>query len=163
MLASLIVLLVFAQAYFITAYVTGAGQDALDTHGFIGFAIIHPAELLVFLTAFGAWPRAWKWIGFTFFLFVLGTVQIFLAPPDEDPASGWVHGFHGLLALVVAVTAARDRAPRHARPRAQACFAFARRARRCRTTSIAPVTASASPNARRSAFQGSSSNVLPKK
>ena len=105
MLASLIVLLVFAQAYFITAYVTGAGQDALDTHGFIGFAIIHPAELLVFLTAFGAWPRAWKWIGFTFFLFFLGTVQIFLAPPDEDPASGWVHGFHGLLALVVAVTA----------------------------------------------------------
>jgi len=105
-LSSLIVLLIFAQAYFITAYATGAGEDALDTHGFIGFAIIHPAELIVFLTAFGAWPRAWKWIGFTFFLIVLGTVQIFLAPPDEDPASGWVHGFHGLLALVVMVTAA---------------------------------------------------------
>ena len=105
-LATLIVLLIFAQAYFITAYVSGAGEDALDTHGFIGFAIIHPAELLVFLTAFGAWPRAWRWIAFTFFLFVLGTVQIFLAPPDEDPASGWVHGFHGLLALVVMVTAA---------------------------------------------------------
>ena len=105
-LATLIVLLVFVQAYFITAYVSGAGESALDTHGFIGFAIIHPAELLVFLTAFGAWPRAWRWIGFTFFLFVLGTVQLFLAPPDEDPASGWVHGFHGLLALVVAVTAA---------------------------------------------------------
>ena len=104
-LATLIVLLIFAQAYFITAYVSGAGEDALDTHGFIGFAIIHPAELLVFLTAFGAWPRAWRWIAFTFFLFVLGTVQIFLAPPDEDPASGWVHGFHGLLALVVMVTA----------------------------------------------------------
>ena len=105
-LATLIVLLIFVQAYFITAYVTGAGEDALDAHGFIGFAIIHLAELLVFLTAFGAWPRAWKWIGFTFFLFVLGTVQIFLAPPDEDPASGWVHGLHGLLALVVMVTAA---------------------------------------------------------
>jgi hypothetical protein len=105
-LSTLIVLLIFLQAYFITAYVSGAGQDALDTHGFIGFAIIHPAELLVFLTAFGAWPRAWRWIGFTFFLFVLGTVQIFLAPPEDDPASGWVHGFHGLLALVVAVVAA---------------------------------------------------------
>jgi asparagine N-glycosylation enzyme membrane subunit Stt3 len=105
-LSTLIVLLVFAQAYFITAYVTGAGEDALDTHGFIGFAIIHPAELLVFLTAFGAWPRAWKWIGFTFFLFVLGTVQIFLLPPDEDPASPWVHGLHGLLALFVLVYAA---------------------------------------------------------
>ena len=105
-LASLIVVLIFLQAYFITAYISGAGEDALDAHGFTGFAIIHPAELLVFLIAFGAWPRAWKWIGFTFFLFVLGTVQIFLAPPDEDPASGWVHGFHGLLALLVAVVAA---------------------------------------------------------
>ena len=105
-LATLIVALVFVQAYLITAYATGAGEGALDAHGFVGFAVIHLAELLVFLTAFGAWPRAWKWIGFTFFLFVLGTVQIFLAPPDEDPASGWVHGFHGLLALFVAVTAA---------------------------------------------------------
>jgi hypothetical protein len=104
-LASLIVVGVFLQAYFITAYVSGAGEGALDTHGFLGFAIIHPAELLVFLTAFGAWPRQWKWIGFTFFLFVLGTVQIFLAPPEDDPASGWVHGFHGLLALLVAVIA----------------------------------------------------------
>ena len=105
-LSSLIVLLIFVQAYLITAYISGAGEDALDAHGFVGFAIIHLAELLVFLTAFGAWPRAWKWISFTFFLFVLGTVQLFLAPPDEDPASGWVHGLHGLLALVVMVTAA---------------------------------------------------------
>src|SRR5687768_4576137 len=106
LLSTLIVLLIFAQAYFITAYVTGAGESALDTHGFLGFAIIHPAELIVFLTAFGAWPRAWRWIAFTFFLFVLGTVQIFLAPPDEDPASGWVHGFHGMLAILVMITAA---------------------------------------------------------
>jgi hypothetical protein len=107
-LATVIVVGVFVQAYLITAYVTGAGDGALDAHGFLGFAIIHPAELLVFLTAFGAWPRAWKWIGFTFFLFVLGTAQIFLAPPDnaDDRASGWVHGFHGGLALLVAVTAA---------------------------------------------------------
>lgn len=106
MLATLIVVGVFVQAYLITAYITGAGKDALDAHGFLGGLIIHPAELLVFLTAFGACPRAWRWIGFTFFLFVLGTAQIFLAPPDDDPASGWVHGFHGLLALLVMVTAA---------------------------------------------------------
>jgi hypothetical protein len=105
-LASLIVVGVFIQAYLITAYISGAGEDALDAHGFLGFAIIHPAELFVFLTAFGAWRRAWRWIGFTFFLFFLGTVQIFLAPPDENPSSGWVHGFHGMLALLVAVTAA---------------------------------------------------------
>ena len=104
-LAAFITLAIFLQAYLITAYVSGAGEGALDAHGFVGFALIHPAELLVFLTAFGAWPKQWKWIGFTFFLFVLGTVQIFLAPPDDDPSSGWVHGFHGGLALVVGVTA----------------------------------------------------------
>jgi hypothetical protein len=105
-LASLIVLLIFLQAYLIASYSMGAGEDALDAHGIVGGLIIHGAELLVFLTAFGAWPKAWKWIGFTFGLFVLGTVQIFLLPPDEDPASPWVHGLHGLLALFVLVYAA---------------------------------------------------------
>ena len=105
-LASLIALLVFLQAYLITAYVTGAGEGALDAHGFVGGLLIHGFELLVFLTAFGAWPKAWKWIGFTLFLFVLGTVQIFLLPPDEDPASGWIHGLHGLFALFVMLIAA---------------------------------------------------------
>ena len=104
-LASLIVLLIFLQAYFITAYTAGAGEGALDAHGFTGFALIHGAELLVFLTAFGAWPRAWRWIGFTFLLFVLGTVQIFLTPVEER-TNGWLHGLHGLLALVVMVIAA---------------------------------------------------------
>jgi peptidoglycan/LPS O-acetylase OafA/YrhL len=105
-LASLIVLLVFLQAYLIASYAMGAGDDALDAHGLTGFLFIHAAELLVFLTAFGAWPKAWKWIGFTFLLFVVGTIQIFLVPPDEDPLSPWIHGLHGLLALVVMVMAA---------------------------------------------------------
>jgi hypothetical protein len=106
LLAALITLLVFVQAYLITAYVSGAGEDALDAHGFVGFAIIHPAELFVFVTALVAWWRNWTMIGLSLFLIVFGTVQIFLAPPDEDPASGWVHGMHGLFALLVAVTAA---------------------------------------------------------
>jgi hypothetical protein len=105
-LASIIVLGVFLQAYFIAAYAMGAGEAALDAHGFTGGLVVHGGELLVFLTAFGAWPRAWRWIGFTFLLFVVGTIQIFLLPPDEDPASGWIHGLHGLLALVVLVWAA---------------------------------------------------------
>jgi hypothetical protein len=104
-LASLIVLLIFLQAYFITAYIAGAGEGALDAHSLTGFLFIHAAELLVFLTAFGAWPKAWRWIGFTFFLFALGTVQIFLTPVEER-TNGWVHGLHGLLALVVMVVAA---------------------------------------------------------
>jgi len=104
-LSSLIVVLIFLQAYFITAYIAGAGESALDAHGFTGFALIHGAELLVFLTAFGAWPRAWKWIAYTFSLFVVGTIQIFLTPVDER-TNGWLHGLHGLLALVVMVMAA---------------------------------------------------------
>ena len=105
-LSALIAVLVFLQAYLITAYVSGAGEDALDAHGFVGFAIIHPAEALVFLTALVAWWRNWTMIGLSLFLILFGTVQIFLAPPDEDPASGWVHGLHGLFALLVMVTAA---------------------------------------------------------
>jgi len=104
--ASIVVIGVFLQAYFITAYVAGAGDSALDAHGFLGFAVIHLSELVVFLTALGAFWKRWGWIGFNFFLFVIGTAQIFLAPPDEDPASGWVHGLHGLFALFVLVVAA---------------------------------------------------------
>ena len=105
-LASIIVIAIFLQAYFIAAYAMGAGEGALDAHGFTGGLVIHASELLIFLTAFGAWPRQWKWIGYTFALFVVGTIQIFLLPPDEDPGSPWVHGLHGLLALVVWVMAA---------------------------------------------------------
>ncbi|MBA2297118.1 MAG: hypothetical protein H0W14_03690 [Actinobacteria bacterium] len=108
-LTSIVVVGIFVQAYLITAYITGTSgsQDALDAHRFLGFSIIHPLELLVFLTAFGAWPKAWKWIGFTFLLPLIGTIQLFLAPPETgDRQSGWVHGLHGLLALVVLVMAA---------------------------------------------------------
>ena len=104
-LSSLIVVLIFLQAYFITAYIAGAGEGALDAHGLIGFLFIHASELFVFLTAFGAWPRAWKWIAYTFSLFVVGTIQIILVPVD-DRTNGWLHGLHGLLALVVMVMAA---------------------------------------------------------
>ena len=75
----------------------------------VGGLLIHGFELLVFLTAFGAWPKQWRWIGVTFGLFVLGTVQIFLLPPDDDAISesaAYVHGLHGLLALFVLVYAA---------------------------------------------------------
>ncbi len=104
--ASLIVVGVFVQVYLITAYFMNAGDGALDAHGFVGGLLIHASELIVFLTALGAFWKRWGWIAFNFFLFALGTVQIFFLPPDEDPASGWIHAFHGLLALFVLVTAA---------------------------------------------------------
>lgn len=111
-LSSAIVLLIFVQAYLIATYTISNQneQGALDAHGVIGFLFIHGFELLVFLTAFGAWPRQWKWIGFTFGLFAVGTVQIFLLPSDSDEvvssSAAWVHGLHGLFALVVLVLAA---------------------------------------------------------
>jgi hypothetical protein len=111
--ASIVVVGVFLQVYFIASYFSGAGEGALDAHSFVGGVIVHGSELLVFLSALAAFWGAWTWIGFNFLLFLLGTIQIFLAPPDEDPASGWVHGFHGLLALFVLIIAAviveRDR------------------------------------------------------
>lgn len=105
-LSTLITLAVFVQAYLITAYVTGGGQSALDAHGTVGF-ITHLVEVVVFLVAIWAWWRAWKWLGFVFLLPLIGTVQLALAPAEDgDTTSGWVHGFHGLLALIVLVLAA---------------------------------------------------------
>jgi hypothetical protein len=104
--ASIIVACVFLQAYFIASYFTGAGDTALDLHGFVGGVIIHGSELIVFLSALVGFWRRWGWIAANFGLFVFGTIQIFLSPPDEDPASGWVHGLHGLFALFVLVYAA---------------------------------------------------------
>jgi hypothetical protein len=104
--ASIVVIGVFFQVYFITAYVTGAGEGALDAHALTGGVIIHGSEAIVFLSSLVAFWGLWKWVGWSFLLLLFGTIQIFLSPPDEDPASGWVHGLHGLFALFVALLAA---------------------------------------------------------
>lgn len=103
---AIIVLAVPLQVYFIASYFSGAGDSALDAHGFTGGLIIHGSELVVFLASLVAFWGFWRWVAWSFGLFLLGTVQIFLAPPDEDPASGWVHGLHGLGALLVFLLAA---------------------------------------------------------
>jgi hypothetical protein len=61
---------------------------------------------VVLISGLVAFWGYWKWAGLSAFLIVLGTVQIFLSPPDEDPAGGWVHGLHGLFALFVLALAA---------------------------------------------------------
>jgi hypothetical protein len=104
--ATIIVLAVPLQVYFIASYFSGAGDSALDAHSFTGGIVVHGSELIVFLSSLVAFWGLWRWVGWSFLLFVLGTVQIFLAPPDEDPASGWVHGLHGLGALLVFLLAA---------------------------------------------------------
>ena len=104
--ASIIVIGVFLQAYFIASYAFGAGDAALDAHGFTGFLIIHGSELIVFLSSLVAFWGLWRWVGVSFLLFLIGTVQIFLAAPEDDRSSGWVHGLHGLGALIVLSLAA---------------------------------------------------------
>jgi hypothetical protein len=104
--AWIIVICVFLQVYFIAAYFSGAGEGALDAHGVTGFLVIHGSEAIVFLSSLVAFWGLWRWVGWSFLLVAGGTVQIFLAPPDDDRMSGWVHGLHGLLALFVLMLAA---------------------------------------------------------
>ena len=104
--ASIVIVAVPLQVYFIASYFSGAGEGARDAHGFTGGFVVHGSEAIVFLASLVAFWGFWKWIGWSFLLILLGTVQIGLAPPDEDPASGWVHGLHGLGALLVFLLAA---------------------------------------------------------
>jgi hypothetical protein len=99
--ASLVALLVFVQAYLIASYTMGAGERALDVHGFVGFLFIHGLEAIVFLSALVAWWKRWTWLALSFVLIAFGTVQVMLSGGD-----GWVGGLHGLFALGVMVLAA---------------------------------------------------------
>jgi hypothetical protein len=96
---------VIVQIYLIASWVFGE-SGALDAHKVVGGAVVHPAEVLIFLVSFGAWWKAWRNIGVSFGLAVLGTVQVFIVGDLNDPGSGYVHGLHGGLALFVAALAA---------------------------------------------------------
>jgi hypothetical protein len=104
-LASIVVIGVAIQLYLIAAWIFGAGKGALDAHKIVGGAIVHPAEILVFLVAFGAWAKNWRNIGISFSLALLGTIQVFFAGTVTNPSNGYLHGLHGGLALFVAALA----------------------------------------------------------
>ncbi len=97
--ASLVVLGVFLQVYFIASYIFGAGEDALDAHKDLG-GLVHLFEVLALLAAIGAYWKVWKGLILPAALAVIGTVQLGFADGDE-----WVGGLHGLLALVVLILA----------------------------------------------------------
>jgi hypothetical protein len=98
--ASIVVIGVPLQVYFIASAFSGAGDGALDAHSFTGGVVVHGSEAIVFLTSLVAFWGLWKWVGWSFLLILLGTVQIALVPND-DRTNGWVHGLHGLGALLV--------------------------------------------------------------
>jgi hypothetical protein len=98
-LSSIVLVGIVLQLYFIAAYIFGA-SGALDTHKFVGGAIVHPAEVLTFLVAFGAWWRNWRNIGLSFGLALVGTLQV-ISAGDVGGKHGYVHGLHGGLVLFV--------------------------------------------------------------
>lgn len=104
-LASIVVIGIVIQLYLIAAWIFGAGKGALDAHKAVGGAVVHPAEILVFLVSFGAWSKDWRNIGISFSLALLGTIQVFLAGNVTNPSNGYLHGLHGGLALFVAALA----------------------------------------------------------
>jgi hypothetical protein len=95
---------IVVQLYLIAAWVFGE-SGALDAHKFVGGAIVHPAEILVFLISLGAWWGNWRNVGVSFSLALLGTIQVFFAGSLNDPKNGYVHGLHGGLVLFVAALA----------------------------------------------------------
>jgi hypothetical protein len=103
-LCMIVVLGIAVQLYLIAAWVFGEG-GALDAHKFVGGAIVHPAEVLVFLVSFGAWWKVWRNVLVSFGLALLGTVQVFFVGDLQDPGNGYIHGLHGGLALFVAALA----------------------------------------------------------
>lgn len=100
--ASLIAVGVILQLYFIAAWVFGEA-DALDAHRGVGL-LVWLLEIIVLLSGLAAYWGAWRQAWLSIALPVLGTAQIFFLGNIEDPGenvSGWIHGFHGGLAIFV--------------------------------------------------------------
>jgi hypothetical protein len=99
----LTVLAVLFQAFAISAYVRGAGDGALDAHGF-GSMFVHIGELAIVIGAIWAWWGNWKAVGGAFAFLVLSVAQLAFLGDTEKPG-GWVNGLHGFLALVILIVA----------------------------------------------------------
>ena len=100
--ASLIAVGVILQLYFIAAWVFGEA-DALDAHRGVGL-LVWLLQIVVLVSGVVVYWGVWRQAGLSVALPVLGTAQIFFLGNVEDPSenvSGWIHGFHGGLAVFV--------------------------------------------------------------
>jgi hypothetical protein len=104
-LSVVVVVGIALQLYVIAAWVFGSA-DALDAHKTVGGAVVHPAEVLVFLVALVGWWRNWRNIAWSFGLALIGTIQVFTVGDLGNPGDAWVHGLHGGLVLFVVAFAA---------------------------------------------------------
>jgi hypothetical protein len=105
--ATVVVVGIVLQLYFITAWVFGE-SGALDAHRGVG-NVIWFVELVVLISGAVAWWGNWRNVAWSVALAVFGTIQIFFVGDIDDQSgnsSGWVHGFHGGLALFVFILAA---------------------------------------------------------
>lgn len=101
--AILVIVGVLIQAFSIVAYARGAGEGALDLHS-VNSLTVHLGQLLVVVGAIWAWFGNWKAMALAVAFLVLSVLQLGLLG-DTDEGGGWVHGLHGLLALVVLLAA----------------------------------------------------------
>lgn len=100
----LCVVAVLWQAFTISAFVRGAGEGALDAHGW-GSLFVHIGQLSIVIGSVWAWWGNWRAMGWAAAFLVLAVAQLaFLG--DTDEPGGWVNGLHGFLALVVLSAAA---------------------------------------------------------
>ncbi|OFW72523.1 MAG: hypothetical protein A2Y55_11870 [Actinobacteria bacterium RBG_16_68_12] len=100
--ASLVVVGVVLQLYFVAAWAFGE-NDAIDLHSGVG-NLVWLFEIIVLVAGLVAYWGAWRQVGLSAALPVLGTIQIFFVGDVDDPSenvSGWIHGFHGGLAIFV--------------------------------------------------------------
>jgi hypothetical protein len=99
----LVVCAVLFQAFTISAYVRGAGDGALDAHGF-GSMFVHIGQLAIVIGAIWAWWGNWRAVGLAVAFLVLSIAQLAFLGDTEKPG-GWINGLHGFLALVVLIAA----------------------------------------------------------
>jgi hypothetical protein len=114
----LVVLAVLWQSFTIAAYARGAGDGALDAHGF-GSLFVHIGQLAIVIGALVAFWRNWTQVGLALGFLILSFAQLaFLG--DNDTEGDWVNGLHGFLALVVLIAGLlyAQRAWRELRPTA---------------------------------------------
>ena len=100
--ASLIVIGVVLQLYFVAAWAFGE-EDALDLHRGVGY-LAWLLGIIVLVAGLVAYWGTWRQVTLSVALPVVVTIQIFFVGDIDDPGenvSGWIHGFHGGLAIFV--------------------------------------------------------------
>jgi hypothetical protein len=105
--ASLVAVGVIVQLYLVASWIFGAGS-AVDAHRANGI-VVWALGIAVGISGVVAYWRVWRKVGVSIALPVLTEIQIVVVGSIDHPSenvSGWIHGFHGGLAIFVFLLAA---------------------------------------------------------